>query len=718
MSRQHIPPPAAVPEGWTPRQRQVLDLIARGATNAQIGAALGISLDGAKWHVSEILSKLGVESREQAAEYWREHQRPAARLRRGLLDAPWAYVAGAAAAVGLLVAVAGLVWLASRDSGGTPAIPTEGPAGTSSAVVANTPTPQPPAFDCPSSIEPDICQFAVEIEQLLQAGQLHTVIAGSALDTAEGRAKFNAALSAIDPASARLVSIGCPVAAIPLGCGGTFGLGFSSVPQTENPYLSETGIITLAFWRDRNCDFAPLYTTGEAPDCSAPGDGSYPITDASVVTGPGERQQVLAGGGLIQAGTLAGRPTGITDSDVRSEWHPIAPPAQVDQVNGVPVEDWEDGIRGSTALSGVVYIVDGCWGCDGPPAGLDRVYRDADGELVRETLLDGTFMSIHVRTGASANTPLVHEIFVTRCIRGYCGGIGQMTPDAVSELVHSTDGGISWTSLATFPGYAIVQGEHDGVLQIGRDTDGQNYHTIAWPSGDVVSPPGHLIRSSVMTQDGRLAYRDDTLLRYEFEDGTTFWTSPFGLLPAADGVFLSSSNDGRMLIATFRDVEGNPWSAIYLDGDLVRIYRGIQLSASAWFHRDDSALATVELDLSVLGMADLPFGTFQPIPVEVDYATASIAPVETDFFMDTYSGLNRRRVQGYQAGPLLKVTGAGDCLNVRTDPSTSAPVITCYRDGVLVTDGGEEREADGVSWRSIRMGVAPYSGWASSEFLE
>ena len=62
----------------TPRQRQVLELIADGYTNGQIAEALGISFAGAKWHVSEVISRLGVSSREEAGSYWR----PAPRLRR------------------------------------------------------------------------------------------------------------------------------------------------------------------------------------------------------------------------------------------------------------------------------------------------------------------------------------------------------------------------------------------------------------------------------------------------------------------------------------------------------------------------------------------------------------------------------------------------------------------------------------------------------------
>jgi ATP/maltotriose-dependent transcriptional regulator MalT len=61
------PPEDADPFGLTPRERQVLALIAEGATNRQIGAALYMAEKTASVHVSRILSKLGVRSRTQAA---------------------------------------------------------------------------------------------------------------------------------------------------------------------------------------------------------------------------------------------------------------------------------------------------------------------------------------------------------------------------------------------------------------------------------------------------------------------------------------------------------------------------------------------------------------------------------------------------------------------------------------------------------------------------
>ncbi|MEO6044129.1 MAG: helix-turn-helix transcriptional regulator [Tepidiformaceae bacterium] len=52
------------------RQREVLAMIAKGHTNFEIAQALGISLEGAKYHVREVMAKLGAESREDAVERW------------------------------------------------------------------------------------------------------------------------------------------------------------------------------------------------------------------------------------------------------------------------------------------------------------------------------------------------------------------------------------------------------------------------------------------------------------------------------------------------------------------------------------------------------------------------------------------------------------------------------------------------------------------------
>jgi DNA-binding CsgD family transcriptional regulator len=72
IALEHGEEPAVEPEeddgfGLTSRERQVLALVAEGATNREIGAQLFMAEKTASVHVSRILSKLNVRSRTEAA---------------------------------------------------------------------------------------------------------------------------------------------------------------------------------------------------------------------------------------------------------------------------------------------------------------------------------------------------------------------------------------------------------------------------------------------------------------------------------------------------------------------------------------------------------------------------------------------------------------------------------------------------------------------------
>ena len=52
----------------SPREREILELIAKGLTNDAIAERLVISVNTVQTHVSHILAKLGAKSRWQAAD--------------------------------------------------------------------------------------------------------------------------------------------------------------------------------------------------------------------------------------------------------------------------------------------------------------------------------------------------------------------------------------------------------------------------------------------------------------------------------------------------------------------------------------------------------------------------------------------------------------------------------------------------------------------------
>jgi DNA-binding CsgD family transcriptional regulator len=171
----------------TPREQEVLSLLREGLSNREIAQRLGISIAGAKYHVSEIISKLGVTGRDEAAAWPVE--------RRGWVRG-FVFLQFANSPLGLIppkFALAGaaslllIIGLATRTLSGSINPFIQLLAGHEQAVVAATATPHP---DC----QPPSC-FFVQRQKMASIAEVATL------------ASFKPALPAYIPAGFTPVGI-------------------------------------------------------------------------------------------------------------------------------------------------------------------------------------------------------------------------------------------------------------------------------------------------------------------------------------------------------------------------------------------------------------------------------------------------------------------------------------------------------------------------------
>lgn len=192
------------PDLLTPREWEVLSLVREGLSNREIGDRLGVSRDGIKYHISQILLKLGVSTREEAAAWQPAAPQPTAVASRFSRVSRIALIGVAGAVLAGVVALGGAVAY-SELSGGNDSTSAPG-----EVLGGGPPTASPDAIPTPS---PD----GTLAPQLAADGSLGSVVYvkdGNLwvvdLDTGEDELLLGTTplerLLALDPIQGRLVA--------------------------------------------------------------------------------------------------------------------------------------------------------------------------------------------------------------------------------------------------------------------------------------------------------------------------------------------------------------------------------------------------------------------------------------------------------------------------------------------------------------------------------
>jgi hypothetical protein len=384
-----------------------------------------------------------------------------------------------------------------------------------------------------------------------------------------------------------------------------------------------------------------------------------------------------------------------------------------------------------------LVISTGCWQCDGPTTGLERVYRDPSGEIIIETLFTPKEMGLPPRViqtdkgpqeddptiNGFALTPDGRRIVVSVCTRGTCLEMGGASgPDAETTLFESLDGGVTWKRIGVLEGgFGVRAIAAEGILVWDFSTsaeEGERFVYQLYPSGEVVEAPAGSVGWRLLTtpeDEPVWPSGDGRLLR---SDGSVYLDLA---LPGGGEIvaFLQApGEDALSAVVWFEEGEGAEPGVYYLaavepDGRFRKVYRTGDLALpGGWLGPLLYGNASVAPERLPVPPPDLYLGW---LPAAFDIEAGEAYPI-LDPFLDRPS---RNIVQAVVEGPFARVDGTGDCLNVRAVPAATARSLECVADGVLLLlDRGLEdtRTEGGVTWVHV-VTPAGADGWASAQFL-
>jgi len=396
-----------------------------------------------------------------------------------------------------------------------------------------------------------------------------------------------------------------------------------------------------------------------------------------------------SGHGDEQAATTASASPSASPSATSS----TTPSAGAADALGVPVQHWNVGPVMALPEGVVVVVEHGCTQCDGPTSSLARVVGGTGSDSGPKTL----FPPAGLDTGyidAFAISPDGGELYVTVCSRGYCGGVGEVSPDAQTTVYHSVDGGVTWQAESSYGPPSSVSLGSDGWVLTTQQFDGTQYSYSSEVYPNAITAPQATIPMVPPELTAALAGR--------FDQQT-------GILP------VSVTPDGDTIVEWLETAgEQRTWFiGRWHDGALQSVITTVgSITIGGWIS-----------DTVAVGNYFVPAGpgagaALFARPALLDFAAGKVTPLTIGNGQPSNpSAPDRDRIVNVQYGSFAEVHTGGDCLNVREEASTSSKSLGCFADGVLLqlSDVVSVMD-DGTTWQSV---VTPSgaAGWASAEFL-
>jgi|GEM_PF-1603332 len=402
----------------------------------------------------------------------------------------------------------------------------------------------------------------------------------------------------------------------------------------------------------------------------------------------------------------------------------ITPLPTGEVIAGVPVAHVKFTQPGPLPVDGLSLIVEkGCYGCDTPASAIERVTSEG-GRLVVDTLFESAdTLAPEDYIASSLFDDATGEYYVAVCSRGYCGGVGQVSSDAQTTLYRSTDGGVTWQEVETFdgPGTIAAVTRQGVLLNVSTFANGVlDYKFRLAGSTQIVRPPAGY--EPAYSLDRVIGWRKSGGYEVLNFDGSPLVTLPDVGLPAgrlgamsvagvlASGDVLVTWLDGPSPSEQYR------YLGLVQGGKLTKIFRSdASLMIGEWANQGLAVGNIVASPTDIDPSRSNNQGKLHPMLMDLHTGEIQLLELYGPAFSDAYD-LERNRVRAYEAGPYLRGTGAGDCLNVREQPSTSAPVVQCFADNVLLKNLNQEQQAGGITWKKVRTPTGK-EGWASAEFL-